>query len=369
VPAVRRDAEVQRASDGAGEGARPFVSVVIPVWNEERNITPLLQAIADQTYPLERLEILVCDGMSEDGTREAIDRFRREHVLPSIRVVDNPRRKQESALNVGIGEASGEFVVRLDGRSRPPKDYVERCVDVLLRTGAENVGGVQAARGDSPTQTAIALAMTHPFGVGNAPFRIGNYSGPAESVYLGCFRRTLFDRIGLFDEETPVISEDSDINKRIRDAGGTVFMDSSIEVGYIARENLASLWRLCFDYGRRRAGFMLKHRGFSAWRQLVPTAFVLTVAVLGVAAWFTVWAAIALVLVLGLYMIGAVASAVMTARRNPSPGLAGRMALAFPCMHVSYGVGFVWECLLRLVRRPGSARRTLAAIGSGSSRT
>lgn len=359
---------MQKPSEKAREGTRPFVSVVIPVWNEERNITPLLMSIVDQTYPLDRLEILVCDGMSEDGTRDAIDRFRQEHALPSIRIIDNPRRKQESALNVGIAEAKGEFVVRLDGRSRPPKDYVERCVDVLLTTGADNVGGVQAARGDSPTQTAIALAMTHPFGVGNAPFRIGNYSGPAESVYLGCFRRSLFERIGLFDEETPVISEDSDINKRIRDAGGTVFMDSSIEVGYIARESLSSLWGLCFDYGRRRAGFMLKHRGFSAWRQLVPTAFVLTVAVLAVAAWFTVWAGIGLGLVLGLYAFGAVASAILAARRNPSPGLAGRMAVAFPCMHVSYGIGFVWECLLRLVRRPGT-RRMPAAIGSGSPRT
>lgn len=329
---------------------------------------PLLQSILDQSYPSDRMEVLVCDGMSEDGTREFIDRFRQGHAEPPIRILDNPRRKQESALNVGIDESRGEFVVRLDGRSRPPRDYVERCVEVLVRTGADNVGGVQAARGDAPTQKAIALAMTHPFGVGNAPFRIGNYSGPAESVYLGCFRRSLFDRIGLFDDETAVISEDSDINKRIRDAGGTVFMDSSIEVGYVARDTLRSLWTLCFDYGRRRAGFMLKHRGFSAWRQLIPVAFVVTVAVLAVAAWFNVWAAMALTLVVGAYVTGAVASAILTAVRNSSPGLAARMAVAFPCMHVSYGLGFVWECLLRLVRAPGRIGRTPTAIGSRGSR-
>lgn len=327
---------------------------------------PLLRSILDQTYPSDRLEILVCDGMSKDRTRDVVERFRQEHPIPSVRVIDNPKRKQESALNVGIDEARGEFIVRLDGRSRPPKDYVERCVDVLLRTGADNVGGVQAARGDSPTQTAIALAMTHPFGVGNAPFRIGNYSGPAESVYLGSFRRSLFDRIGLFDEETEVISEDSDINKRIRDAGGTVFMDSSIEVVYIARETLSSLWKLCLDYGRRRAGFMLKHRGFSAWRQLVPPVFVLTVAVLAVAAWFDVWAAIALMLVVGSYVIGAAAAAISAAARRSAPGLAVRIAAAFPIMHIAYGVGFLWELVRRLARPLRRARRARVAIRSTS---
>lgn len=344
------------------DGTRPLASVVVPVRNEERNIVALLEAISDQTYPSDRLEILVCDGMSEDRTREEIERFRQENAAaPPVRVLDNPLRKQESALNIGVKEASGEVIVRLDGRSRPPKDYIERCIDLLLRTGADNVGGVQAARGSSPTQTAIALAMVHPFGVGNAPFRTGSYSGPVESVYLGCFPRAVLDRVGMFDQETPVISEDSDINQRIRDAGGTVFLDSSIQVGYVARESLGSLWRLCFDYGRRRAGFMLKHRRFSAWRQLVPPAFVLTVVVLGVAAWFSALAAIGLALVVGSYVVVGALAAISTAVRNSSPGLALKIWAAFPCMHVSYGVGFFWECLMSLTRR---GRHVPVASGS-----
>jgi GT2 family glycosyltransferase len=191
--------------------------------------------------------------------------------------------------------------------------------------------------------------MTHPFGVGNAPFRTGSYSGPYESVYLGCFPRSVFGRVGVFDDETPVISEDSDINKRIRDAGGTVHLDSSIQVGYLARETLRSLWKLCFDYGRRRAGFMLKHRRFSAWRQLVPPAFVLTLAVLGVAAWFSTLAVLGLLLVVGSYVLGAVVAAISIAMHESSPG-ALRIAAAFPCMHISYGLGFFWECLRHLVR-------------------
>lgn len=351
------------------DGTRPLVSVVIPVRNEEANIGPLLQAILDQTYPLDRLEILVCDGMSEDGTRDEIERFRQEHVIPPTRVLDNPRRKQESALNIGVKEAAGEVILRLDGRSRPPKDYVERCVDLLERTGADNVGGVQAARGATPTQTAIALAMTHPFGVGNAPFRTGSYSGPVESVYLGCFPRSVFDRVGMFDEETAVISEDSDINHRIRETGGTVFNDSSIQVGYLARETLRSLWKLCFDYGRRRAGFMLKHRRFSAWRQLVPPAFVLTLAVLGVAAWFSSLAAIALALVAGSYVLAAAVAAISTAARSSSPGLAVKLAVAFPSMHLSYGAGFFWECLMHLLRPLGRDRRVPASNRSGNPRS
>ncbi len=341
---------------------RPLVSVVIPVWNEDRNMAALLGSIVDQTYPSDRLEILVCDGMSEDRTREIVEGFRSEHAAPTVRVLDNPRRKQESALNIGVRAARGELILRLDGRSRPARDYIERCVEVLSRTGADNVGGVQSATGETRTQTAIALAMTHPFGVGNAPFRTGNYSGPVESVYLGCFRKSLFDRVGPFDEETPIISEDSDINKRIRDSGGTVLLDTSIHVEYIARESFRSLWRLCLDYGRRRAGFMLKHRGFSAWRQMVPPAFVLTLAVLGVAAFFNVWAARGLLLVSGLYVGGAALSAISAAVREGTPGLAFRIAIAFPYMHLSYGVGFLWELVRRVARPP--ARPARVAIGS-----
>ena len=227
----------------------PRVSVIVPVRNEERYVGGCLARLLEQDYPRDRLEIVVVDGLSEDRTRQIVlDLLRdRAAIPPPLRMIDDPARERAAALNAGVRAATGDVIMRVDARSMVSIDYVRKCVETLEATGADNVGGVQHPIADSPMQEAIGLAMSHPFGVGDAQFRIGRKSGFVDTVYLGSFRRDVFARVGLFDDDVPVLSEDSDINQRIRDHGGTVYLNAEIRAGYYPRDTLAGLIAL---YGR-----------------------------------------------------------------------------------------------------------------------
>jgi len=340
----------------------PFLSVIIPIRNEERNIESCLTRILNQTYPSDRLEILVIDGMSTDGTRRLVGRII-EGAPVSIRLIDNPKGQRASALNIGVREARGEIILRVDARTIIGPDYIERCVATLLLTGADNVGGVQrpvtfaaASAADYTTaQHAIGIAMSHPFGVGNAQFRLGKRSGYVDTVYLGCFRREVFDRVGLFDEEAPVISEDSDMNQRIRAAGGKVFLDKDIIAYYIPRDKISDLWRLYFRYGGCRAGNLIKNRRLTAWRQYVPPLFLLGLILLPAAGFFFepffyLWLVMAGAyfcadLLVSLYLSSRYGGRVNGLSR---PALFLHLFAAFPTMHFSWAMGF-WR---RLFQRP-----------------
>ena len=270
-------AEVARSSsprDAGGSDAAtpPFVSVVIVVRDEEANVARCLRQILGQDYPHERLEVIVADGMSTDRTRQVAETFGGDDV--KIRILANPAFGPAQGLNLAIGAASGSVIVRIDARTVIGRDYVRRCVETLIATGADNVGGVQRPLPSSGglVRRAIELAMSHPFGVGGAEFRRGRRSGDVDTVYLGCFRREVFERVGLFDEA--VVSEDSDINYRIRRGGGRVYLNADIVAYYDTRENFRDFWWLYVRYGRRKAGFLLKHRRLAAARQVALASFV-----------------------------------------------------------------------------------------------
>jgi glycosyltransferase involved in cell wall biosynthesis len=296
------------------------------------------------------LEILVLDGFSEDGTRDIVGRFAaaqtgsRAGPRAPVYLIDVPGRRRPAAVNAGIRQARGRVIARVDARTLVPPDYVERCVRSLLATGADNVGGVQTPVAMAPVQEAIGLAMSHPFGVGNARFRIGKKSGFVDTVYLGCFRRQVFDRIGLFDEESVLLSEDSDINQRIRESGGGVYLDAGIVVNYYPRESLAGLWRLYFRYGGARAGNLLKHGNLTSWRQVVPAAFLLSLASLGALSLVSPAARLAFWALLSLYVASdlAVSTAITARVRKPRPW--PFLCAAFPCMHFGWALGF-WKRL------------------------
>ncbi|HXX37946.1 MAG TPA: glycosyltransferase family 2 protein [bacterium] len=329
------------------EEGRPLVSVIVPVRNEAGHIDACLRQLLEQTYPLDRLEILVVDGLSDDGTRDAVERIRAARArgasteaAPAIHMLDNPKRQRPSALNLGIRASQGSVIARVDARTVLPADYLERCVRVLEETGADNVGGLQRPIASSVVQQAIGLAMSHPFGAGNAQFRIGRHSGYVDTVYLGCFRRAVFERVGMFDEDAPLLSEDSDINQRIRESGGRVYLDAGIVVGYYPRERLGALWRLYFRYGGARAGNLMKHGNLTSWRQAVPAGFVATLAALALLSFVSRWAFEGLCGLLGLYVVcDAAVSAVMCAGLKKWALWPWLMA-AFPCMHFAWAAGF-----------------------------
>jgi len=337
----------RNVANGTTVAAPLLVSVVVVVRNEAANIRRCIGSILAQDYPKDHLEIIVVDGMSTDGTRGIVE------ALPTggiaLRVVSNPQRGRAQGLNVGIRAARGEVIARIDGRTIIPPDYMSRALDALRRSGAENVGGVQRPLGDGRAlPDAIGLAMAHPFGVGNAQFRLGRRSGFVDTVYLGCFRRDVFDRVGLFDEDAPVISEDSELNYRIRRAGGRVYLDASITAYYQPRETLVELWRLYFRYGGARAGVLLKHGVLTSWRQLAPSAFVLTLGALAVATLVSPAARIVLGAIVGVYAAACLAASVQLGIAQRRSQLIGWLCLVFPCMHIAWGLGF-WR---RLTQHP-----------------
>ncbi len=319
--------------------AQPFVSVVIPIRNEARSVARTLAAVLAQDYPSDRLEVIIADGMSTDGTRVEIDRAvaAAGASAPPVTVIDNPRRIVSTGLNAAIAKAGGEVIVRVDGHCEPARDYVRRCLEALEATDADNVGGVVAAKGHTAMAIAIAAAVSSRFGVGNARFRYGGEPGWVDTVPFGTWRRELFNRIGGFDEEL-VRNQDDELNFRLIQAGGRIWLDPTIRVAYESRDSLAALWRQYFRYGLYKVRVMQKRRAVASVRQLVPAAFVTALAAsaaLSVATRRPRW----LVAALLPYSVGLAAATAAT--RPGDVYVAMRVPAAFATLHLSYGAGFL----------------------------
>lgn len=325
---------------------QPLVSVVIPCYNEEEAIGQVLEALADQSYPLSRLEVLVVDGMSTDATRMQIAGFRARRPDLSVRVIDNPRRAIPTAMNLGIAQARGEYVVRMDAHARPSPDYVARCVALLQAGAGDNVGGrwLIEPGADTHLAKAIALAVSHPFGIGDALYRYAQRAAYVDTVPFGAFRRDLFERVGVYDEQL-LSNEDYDLNYRIRKAGGRIFFSPDIHCTYYARRTLGALARQYFRYGWWKVRMLRKYPAAIRWRQLVPPAFVAGLLGLGVLAGLVPgmgWAWLALVAVY-LLISGSVALR-LARRRGAGWRVAAWLLAAFATIHLSWGIGF-WASL------------------------
>jgi len=256
----------------------PFVSVIIPVYNEERYIGACLRSLLRSAYPDDRWEIIVADGMSTDRTREEITQVTAASAVP-IDVVDNPRRVTPVALNLAIGQARGEVIIRVDAHAEFGEDYVARCVTVLRESGADNVGGTVETRpgADTPMARAIARAMAHPFGVGNSAFRTQSEARETDTVPFGCFRREAFQRIGLFDERL-WRNQDYEFNQRLRMAGGRLWLDPRLCSTYYSRATLPALLRHAWINGFWNALSHALHPYSFCLRHALPVGFVLGLA-------------------------------------------------------------------------------------------
>ena len=320
-------------------GWRPLVSIVLPVRNEERHIRACLKHLLEQDYPPNLLEILVVDGESTDETRQIVREIQQEVGSGRLRLLNNPGKIVPVALNIGIGAARGELIVRMDGHTVPARDYVSSCVRAMAASGADNVGGPMRPHGENEFGKAVAAALQHPFGVGDARFHLEGESGFVDTVYMGAFRREIFERSGLFDESM-VRNQDYEMNVRIRGAGGRIYLDPNIRSSYTPRGSFAKLWKQYFEYGWWRVETIRRHRWSARWRQLLPAAFVLSLAGLAFLAPFWALARLALALQLALYL-GAIGTAVLGLRKRLSLGSLVRLPAAFIAMHIGYGSGFL----------------------------
>lgn len=327
----------------------------MPCLNEEEGILGALQSLVDD-WVLAKGEVLVLDGGSVDGTRRVVEEFAKNRGVcgpdAAIRIIDNPDRYQAFGLNAGIRAARGEFIVRADAHGLFPPGYVRNCVDLLKAKepeGAANVGGVMEPRGATLRQKAVALAMQHPLGVGNARFHLGTKSGFTDTVYLGTFRKSVLEEIGLYDAGLRT-NEDAELNLRLLEAGRKIYLDHNLRVIYFPRKTFSALARQYFSYGRGRARTTRKHRRVTGWRQVIPPVFIpiLAAAMVG-GAWRPLLWLFPAAYGAAVFLAAALIPSAGRSDR-PAPGVRIAAAGAMIVMQISWGIGFDLEFLRSMVK-------------------
>ena len=253
-------------SDWRRDPAWPDVDVVMPIRNEAPHLATAIGSVRAQDY-LGSMRIILGVGPSTDGTEALAERFAAES--DDLTVVPNPSGKTPSALNAAIQASSAPVVVRVDGHSELSAGYIRRAVEVLLETGAVNVGGIQRPEPTTPFEQAVADATTSLLGTGGAAYRVGSTARAVDTVYLGVFDRAAIEAVGLFDE-TLIRNQDYELNICLRDNGGTVWFDPILSVGYRPRSTWSALARQYYEYGWWKAVVLRKHPRSLKLRQLIP---------------------------------------------------------------------------------------------------
>jgi succinoglycan biosynthesis protein ExoA len=325
----------------------PAVSVVMPVLNEERHLEEAVGRVLEQDYPGE-LEVVLAIGPCKDRTQQIADRL--AETDKRITIVPNPSGKTPAALNTGIAEARHDIIVRVDGHGVLTPGYITRAVEVLDESGADNVGGVMAAEGRTPFEQAVACAYRSRLGLGASTFHQGGKPGPAETVYLGVFRRTALERVGGFDESMHR-AQDWELNYRIRKTGGLIWFSPDLSVTYRPRSSLAAVARQFFHTGQWRREVIRRHPETASKRYLAPPVAVVLLAVgtiLGIVGLATGvgWLVLGFVVPLG-YALGLIAGSMMEGRYLPWRALFW-LPIVCATMHVTWGIGFI----LGLQERP-----------------
>lgn len=322
----------------------------MPVLNEAGFIAESLGAVLAQDYPANRLEILVVDGGSTDDTRAIVRQLMAGQ--PHLRLLDNPRRIQAAALNIGIRAAQGEIIVRVDGHTIIAPDYVCQCARLLAEGRADNVGGMMRARGETYVGQAVAVATQSPFGIGGSKFHYTDQEQFVDTVYLGAYRRDALLAIGLYDEQFH-INEDYELNYRLRQSGGKILLSPAIQSVYTPRASLGALWRQYFKYGRWKVRTLQKHPASLQWRQVISPLFVSLLAVSGILGMFFTAARRVGAAVVGCYLLAnIIASTIAAGRAGWRYGPV--LPLIFASIHLAWGLGFVAGSVRTLLtRKPG----------------
>ena len=332
----------------------PRVSIIVPCFNEEATIQQLLEAIFRQTYPRKDMEVLIADGLSQDATLLRIEDFRSNHPDLDITVVPNAERTIPSGLNCAIREARGDFLVRMDAHSKPYPDYVARCLHALDAELGENVGGRWKIEPGAQTWIArsIAVAAAHPLGVGDARYRTGAKAAVVDTVPFGAFRKSLLERIGLFDE-TLLTNEDYEFNVRIRQSGGRIWFDPEIVSVYYSRTSFSDLARQYWRYGYWKFRMLRRYPGTLRWRQGLPPLFVLSLIVLVLLSWTQPAAWLLAVEVTGYTFVLLLAGLHASWQHGSLPYIVG-VPVAIAIMHSAWGAGFLASTFITRTGNPAN---------------
>ncbi len=326
-----------------------LVSIIMPICNEATFIKKSLESVLIQDYPPNQMEVIVADGMSDDGTRESvqqsIDELRKNDNLSNgdnmsvpVFLFDNPDRIVPAGLNIALKHVRGDIIIRVDGHAIIETDYVQRCVEVLKNTGAECVGGTIVTVGETWLARAISLTQSSFFGVGGVAFRTGRKQGCyVDTVAFGAYRRNVFQCIGGFDEEL-ARNQDDEFNFRLTQSGGKIWMDPSIRSVYYCRSSLPGLWKQYYQYGFYKVRVIQKRGAVQSWRHLIPAVFVsclfLTI-FMALLTFNPLWG----IAITGPYISANLIASLWVGRRNLR--VLPLLPVTFLILHLSYGLGFL----------------------------
>lgn len=341
------------------------VSIIMPCRNERDFIEASVMSVLNQLAPAGGFELIVADGMSNDGTRDILESISRRD--PRLRVIENAERIVSTGLNRAIQHARGTVIIRMDAHTEYAPDYVRQCLEVLEKTRAACVGGPWVAKGRGLVGRCIAATFRSRFAVGGARGHNPNYEGVVDTVYLGCWRRETFERIGLFDPEL-VRNQDDEFSLRLTRSGGKIWQSPAIKSWYTPRSSLKSLCRQYSQYGYWKVRVIQKHKLPASIRHLIPGLFVFSIVTLGIGSFlwplaFGLWLTL-----LSAYGIVSLWASLAIAYRE-GVGLLPLLPLVFGCYHFGYGWGFLRGVVdFGIFGKQRSARYTLLTRTSDSGR-
>ncbi len=320
-----------------------IVSVVVPIYNEEKYIRACVESLLLQDYPVEQMEWIFVDGGSSDCTKEILKEYQ-DRYRELIKVYDNPHKTVPYAMNIGIKESVGKYIVRLDAHAEYAENYIRKCVHYLDTTDADNVGGVAETKSHGKVGQSIALMLSSKFGVGNSQFRTNGSSGYVDTVPFGAFRREVFTKCGGYDERL-TRNQDNEMNFRIRKNGGKIYLAEDIHLAYYCRDTVSGISKMARTNGKWNVITMKLCPGSMGVRHFVPLALVLSLLFLGIGSVFLPIARYALAAEVALYLL---LDILFSAKQAKRVGDFFRLLYLFPLFHIMYGIGSLGglSCLL-----------------------
>lgn len=310
------------------------VSVVIPIYNEEKYIEKCVESLLCQTFPKCDMEWIFVDGCSDDRTKEILERYQKQWP-DLIKVLSNPNKTVPYAMNIGIGESRGMYIVRLDAHAEYPQNYIEKCVYYLDTTTADNVGGLAETKGRSETGKIISMMLSSKFGVGNSQFRTNGKSGFVDTVPFGAFRRAVFKKLGGYDERL-TRNQDNEMNFRIRKSGGKIYLADDICFSYYARDSIKGILKMAFLNGKWNVITSRLCPGTMGIRHFIPMLFVASLLILIPYAFLSkLWK---IFLSLELFLYGLL-DIIFSIKAGETRKERLWLLFLFPSFHISYGIG------------------------------
>ncbi|WP_347939978.1 glycosyltransferase family 2 protein [Peribacillus simplex] len=310
------------------------VSVILPVYNEEKYIEACIVSLLKQDFPQDSMEWIFVDGCSKDNTKQIIGSYKQKY--PNlIEVLDNPNKTVPYAMNIGIKAALGKYIIRLDAHAEYANDYILKCVHYLDTTDAENVGGVAETKSRGYVGKSIALMLSSKFGVGNSQFRTKGKSGYVDTVPFGAFRKEVFEKYGLYDERL-TRNQDNEMNFRIRKNGGKIYMADDINLAYYCRDSIKGIVEMAVKNGKWNVITSKLCPGAMGIRHFIPFVFLMSLIIMSILTFLMPILGWLFVAELGLYLLFDLMFSIKSASKVKYIPF---LLILFPIFHLSYGFG------------------------------